>query len=78
MRHKEDFLVAFAPVLAEAASTAYKGAPSEVQQRIQRVVAVWRDRGVFEEPIQAAVEARIQGKLHLPTSNPQGSFLLII
>ncbi|KAK8111791.1 uncharacterized protein PG998_008248 [Apiospora kogelbergensis] len=60
VRHKEDFLVAFAPVLAEAASTAYKGAPSEVQQRIQRVVAVWRDRGVFEEPIQAAVEARIQ------------------
>lgn len=65
VRHKEDFLVAFSPVLAEATSTAYKGAPSEVQQRIRRVVDVWRDRGIFEEPIQAAVEARISG-MYIP------------
>jgi regulator of Ty1 transposition protein 103 len=63
VRHKEDFLVAFSPCIAEAAATAYKGAPTDVQQRIRRVVDVWRERGVFEEPIQAAVEGRIDGKL---------------
>ncbi|KAI0598137.1 RNA polymerase II-binding domain-containing protein [Biscogniauxia sp. FL1348] len=58
-RHKEDFLVAFSPSIAEAVATAYKGAPSEVQQRIKRVVDVWRERNLFEGPIQEAVEARI-------------------
>ncbi|ORY71753.1 RNA polymerase II-binding domain-containing protein [Pseudomassariella vexata] len=59
VRKKEDFLVAFSPFIAEAAYTAYKGAPSDVQQRLRRVIDVWRERDVFEEPIQAAVEARI-------------------
>ncbi|KXJ92779.1 RNA polymerase II-binding domain-domain-containing protein [Microdochium bolleyi] len=58
-RHKEDFLVAFSPVIAEAVSVAYKGAPLEVQTRVKRVVDVWRERGVFEEPIQQAAEARL-------------------
>ncbi|CAJ2507961.1 Uu.00g091470.m01.CDS01 [Anthostomella pinea] len=58
-RRKEDFLVAFSPSIAEAIATAYKGAPHDVQQRIRRVVDVWRERNVFEEPIQAAVETRI-------------------
>lgn len=70
VRHKDDFLVAFSPVLAEATSTAYKGAPTEVQQRIRRVVDVWRDRGIFEEPIQAAVEARIAGMHITPLTGP--------
>lgn len=63
MRHKEDFLIAFSPVMAEASATAYKGAPSDVQQRIRRVVDVWKERHVFEEPIQAAIETRIEGKI---------------
>ncbi|KAH7032811.1 RNA polymerase II-binding domain-containing protein [Microdochium trichocladiopsis] len=58
-RHKEDFLVAFSPVIAEAVATAYKGAPLEVQTRVKRVVDVWRERNVFEEPIQQAAEARL-------------------
>lgn len=62
VRHKDDFLVAFSPVIAEASATAYKGAPSDVQQRIRRVVDVWRERNVFEEPIQAAIENRIEGQ----------------
>ncbi|KAI0515357.1 RNA polymerase II-binding domain-containing protein [Xylaria bambusicola] len=58
-RRKEEFLVSFSPAIAEAVAVAYKGAPHDVQQRIRRVVDVWRDRGVFEGPIQQAVEARI-------------------
>lgn len=60
-RHKDDFLIAFSPVIAEATATAYKGATSEVQQKLRRVVEVWRQRQVFEIPIQDAIEARIDG-----------------
>ncbi|KAI2602435.1 DUF618-domain-containing protein [Hypoxylon sp. NC1633] len=58
-RHREDFVVAFSPIIAEAVATAYKGAPTDVQQRILRVVEVWRDRGVFEKPILDAVDTRV-------------------
>ncbi|KAI1811354.1 DUF618-domain-containing protein [Poronia punctata] len=59
-RRKEEFLVSFSPAVAEAVAVAYKGATLDIQQRIRRVVDVWRDRGVFEVPIQQAVDARIQ------------------
>ncbi|KAI0377428.1 DUF618-domain-containing protein [Hypomontagnella monticulosa] len=59
-RRREDFVVAFSPIIAEAVGTAYKGAPSDIQNRIQRVVDVWKDREVFEKPILEAIEARIQ------------------
>ncbi|KAI1750077.1 RNA polymerase II-binding domain-containing protein [Xylaria castorea] len=58
-RRKDEFLVSFSPAVAEAVAAAYKGAPHDVQQRIRRVVDVWRERGVFEVPIQQAVETRI-------------------
>ena len=54
-------MLAFAPVIAEAIASAYKGAPSEVQGKLRRVVEVWRERNIFEQPIQAAVEGRIEG-----------------
>lgn len=60
-RRRDDFVVAFSPIMAEAVATAYKGASMDIQQRIQRVVDVWRDRNVFEEPILEAMYARIQG-----------------
>ncbi|RGP80459.1 hypothetical protein FLONG3_1387 [Fusarium longipes] len=59
IRHKDDFIIAFAPVIAEAASVAYKGAPAELQAKLKRVIDVWRDRSIFEAPIQAAIDARI-------------------
>ena len=60
-RRKDDFLIAFSPVIAEATATAYKGATNEVQQKLRRVVEVWRQRQIFEIPIQDAIEARIEG-----------------
>ncbi|KAI1771810.1 DUF618-domain-containing protein [Hypoxylon cercidicola] len=59
-RRREDFVVAFSPIMAEAVATAYKGASMDIQQRIQRVVDVWRDRNIFEEPILEAMYARIE------------------
>jgi hypothetical protein len=64
-RRKDDFLIAFSPVIAEATATAYKGATNEVQQKLRRVVEVWRQRQIFELPIQEAIEARIDGILFL-------------
>ncbi|XDG01912.1 hypothetical protein ABKA04_001527 [Annulohypoxylon sp. FPYF3050] len=58
-RHKEDFVVAFSPVIAEAVATAYKGASADIQNRIQRVVDVWKDRNIFEKPILEAIDTRI-------------------
>ncbi|KAB8211752.1 RNA polymerase II-binding domain-containing protein [Aspergillus parasiticus] len=58
-RRKEDFLIAFSPIIAEATATAYKGASNDIQQKLRRVVEVWRQRAIFEPPIQDAVEARI-------------------
>jgi regulator of Ty1 transposition protein 103 len=63
-RRKDDFLIAFSPVIAEATATAYKGATSEVQQKLRRVVEVWRQRQIFEQPIQEAIEARIDGMIY--------------
>jgi len=68
--------VAFSPVLAEATATAYKGATSDVQSKLRRVVQVWRERHIFESPIQEAIEARLQGKdsssRHIYLSAPDG------
>lgn len=56
--------MAFSPILAEATAIAYKGATSDVQGKIRRVVEVWRARRIFEQPIQDAVEARLDGRIH--------------
>lgn len=76
-RRKDDFLIAFSPVIAEATASAYKGATNEVQQKLRRVVEVWRQRQIFETPIQDAIEARIEGKLRCcpPRKMTQGLML---
>ncbi|KAE8146681.1 RNA polymerase II-binding domain-containing protein [Aspergillus avenaceus] len=58
-RRKQDFLLAFSPIIAEATATAYKGASNDIQQKIRRVVEVWRQRTIFEPAIQDAIEARV-------------------
>ncbi|KAG9243597.1 RNA polymerase II-binding domain-containing protein [Calycina marina] len=59
-RHREEFLMAFSPVIAEATAAAYRGASSDIQGKLRRVVDVWRSRQIFEIPIQDAIEARIE------------------
>jgi hypothetical protein len=61
MRKKEEFLRAFEPILAEATQTAYKGSPADTQNKIRRVVEVWRQRQIFSPPTQQEVEKRING-----------------
>jgi regulator of Ty1 transposition protein 103 len=58
-RRKDDFPNAFSPIMAEAAQTTYRSSTTEIQQKIRRLVEVWRARRVFEIPIQDAIEARL-------------------
>jgi len=62
-RKKEDFLIAFSPIIAEATAIAYRGSSPDIQEKIRRVVEVWRARQIFDEAIQSAVENRIDGIL---------------
>ncbi len=45
--------------MAEAVQTAYRSSTTEIQQKIRRLIEVWRSRNVFEVPIQDAIEARL-------------------
>lgn len=63
-RKKEDFLIAFSPIIAEASAIAYKGGTNEVQSKLKRVIEVWKQRLIFEPTIQDAIEARIDGTYH--------------
>lgn len=58
-RKKDDFPNAFSPLMAEATQTAYRSSTPDIQGKIRRVVEVWRARNVFEQPIQNAIEARL-------------------
>ena len=58
-RGKQDFLLAFEPIVAEGTASAYKGANDSQQGKIRRVVEVWRARTVFEGRILDAVEGRL-------------------
>ena len=49
-------------IITEATAVAYRGATNEVQQKLRRVVEVWRQRQIFELPIQEAMESRIGGQ----------------
>ena len=58
-RRKDDFPNAFSPLMAEATQTAYRSSTPDIQSKIRRVVEVWRQRSVFEAPIQTAIETRL-------------------
>ncbi|RAH75260.1 CTD-interacting domain-containing protein [Aspergillus aculeatinus CBS 121060] len=62
-RRKEDFLLAFSPIIAEATATAYKGASNDIQQKLRRVIEVWRARAIFEPSIQDVIEARVDAHI---------------
>ncbi|KAF2673506.1 DUF618-domain-containing protein [Microthyrium microscopicum] len=58
-RKKEDFAIAFSPIVAEGTAIAYKNSPLDIQGKIRRVVEVWRQRAIFEEKTQVEVEAKL-------------------
>lgn len=62
MRKKEEFLRAFEPILADATQVAYKGSPADTQNKIRRVVEVWRQRQIFNPAVQQEVEKRLSGR----------------
>ncbi|KAK2740649.1 hypothetical protein FQN57_006018 [Myotisia sp. PD_48] len=59
-RRKDDFLIAYSPIIAEATAMAFKGASNDIQMKLKRVVEVWRQRHIFERPIQDVIEARVE------------------
>ncbi|KAF2759197.1 DUF618-domain-containing protein [Pseudovirgaria hyperparasitica] len=56
VRKKMEFISAFSPIVAEGTTTAYRSATQELQQKIRRVVEVWRQRNVFDLPVQESIE----------------------
>ncbi|GAB1314897.1 hypothetical protein MFIFM68171_05107 [Madurella fahalii] len=58
-RHKDDFLNAFSPFIADATSVAYKGATSDVQAKLRRVVDVWKERSIFDREVMLELEAKL-------------------
>jgi len=65
-RHKEDFLNAFSPFIADATAVAYKGAPADVQGKLRRVVEVWRERSIFDKDVLQDLDNKLAGKSFLP------------
>ncbi|KAK8205031.1 RNA polymerase II-binding domain-containing protein [Phyllosticta capitalensis] len=55
-RRRNEFVQAFSPIMAEGTAAAYKGAPYDIQQRIRRVIEVWRQRQIFDTAVQDQVE----------------------
>ena len=58
-RSKQDFLLAFEPIVAEATALAYKSADSNVRDKLRRVVSVWKDRRIFDQTIQSGIESQL-------------------
>lgn len=56
MRKKEEFLRAYEPIITEATTVAYKGSPHDIQNKIRRVVEVWRNRQIFSQAVQQSIE----------------------
>lgn len=58
IKKKDDFIRAFEPLIAEATVTAFKTAsPSSAQEKIRRVVDVWRDRQIFRPEVLQQIDA---------------------
>lgn len=68
-RKRDDFLIAFSPLMADAVAIGFRGAGADIRNKIKRVVEVWRQRNIFEEHFQSAAEARLKD---LETSQSAG------
>ncbi|KAA8907351.1 RNA polymerase II-binding domain-containing protein [Sphaerosporella brunnea] len=59
-RNKPEFGNAFTPIVVESIGVAYDGCKPDVQEKIKRVVQVWRERNIFKSETQAEIEQRIE------------------
>lgn len=66
-RRKDEFPKAFGSVIAEAMGVAYRGSTADIQNKLRRVLDVWRTRTVFEPAILAEIDQRLDGSLHTAT-----------
>ncbi|CUS14197.1 unnamed protein product [Tuber aestivum] len=58
-RKRQDFLTAFSPIIAEATEVAYRNSTPDIQNKIRRVIEVWRQRAIFEPDVQGSIEQRL-------------------
>ena len=61
-RKKEDFALAFSPLIAEACEVAYKQSPADIQNKTRRVIDVWQQRSIFDAQTIQAIKSRLDGK----------------
>jgi regulator of Ty1 transposition protein 103 len=61
VRRKDEFPRAFGEVIAEAMGIAYRGSTVDIQNKLRRVVDVWRSRNVFEPTVLADIDKRLDG-----------------
>lgn len=59
-RNKKEFVEAFEGIIIESLELSYKGASTEVQQKLKRVVDVWRHRSVFSRQTVQGLEDKIK------------------
>ncbi|CCX15843.1 Similar to UPF0400 protein C337.03; acc. no. O74814 [Pyronema omphalodes CBS 100304] len=59
VKNRVEFGNAFTVLIVDGAETAYKGCPADIQNRIRRVVEVWRQRSIFKPEVQAEIEQRL-------------------
>lgn len=59
-RGKKEFVDAFEGIISEGLELSYKGASTDIQQKLKRVVDVWRHRSVFSRPTVQALEEKIK------------------
>ncbi|KAK3066113.1 hypothetical protein LTS18_002017, partial [Coniosporium uncinatum] len=60
IRNKKEFVDAFSNIIAESTQVAYRSASPDVQQKIMRVVEVWRQRQIFDPSVLDAIEKGIR------------------
>ncbi|KAF3166000.1 hypothetical protein TWF106_004767 [Orbilia oligospora] len=58
-RKKEEFGVAFAPIMADACEVAYRGSSADIQGKLRRVIQVWRQRAIFDVDVLDGIDARL-------------------
>lgn len=78
IKQREQFVDAFATVIPQTLAAAYAQVPSQVQDRINRVVSVWKDRRIFSPSVLSDIEARLNNSgsffsTPAPTSTPSSA-----